>query len=410
MKANENSFNTSETFITPFTPFKKPKNESSLLLNLSTSETFIKTNSMSRSNSYRNTSALNSELFKRRRSSSPLLSSLLETQKQSINRLCYFSELKLINRSSTAHIYSAFLERKKVAIKAFARPLERPAQIDQFLSEQKLLGSFRCPYVLRHHFAFLEKGFPRVVTEFCSLGTLRTLFGLNGSFLSLAALVLARKVATGLSYLHNKNVIHGDLCPENIFLSAKLTPKIGDFGLAQFPTRSSSGEGWFLPVGHKKYLPPERESKRTKASDVFSLGLVFLELFAAVELPESGKEYKALRADFIVSEQLVADKQTRELVNKMLRCKVEDRCTIKEVKEKLNKMYLAEMGKRKLKKLDKEELKIVKPEDIQELSLSENFITSLFDEKKKFKLSKTKDENKECLNPLNLNNILDDSL
>jgi serine/threonine protein kinase len=41
------------------------------------------------------------------------------------------------------------------------------------------------------------------------------------------------KICEGVKYLHDKNISHNDLKPENIFYSLEGNPKIGDFGCAR---------------------------------------------------------------------------------------------------------------------------------------------------------------------------------
>jgi hypothetical protein len=86
------------------------------------------------------------------------------------------------------------------------------------------------------------------------------------------------QIVKGLKYIHKNNIIHGDLSPGNIFLSNGIV-KIGDFGLAKqtnhdnpLTTRS---------YGNRMYLAPERSKYHicSKKSDIYSLGLIFLELF-----------------------------------------------------------------------------------------------------------------------------------
>jgi len=121
-----------------------------------------------------------------------------------------------------------------------------------------------------------------------------------------------RQISKGLAHVHSKHIVHRDLKPANIFHSIEGDFfKIGDFGLSKMlktangglafesesfscrenivvPLKSSidGSGGWEDPltmgVGTSSYAAPEQlESERYGAeADVFSLGLILLELFS----------------------------------------------------------------------------------------------------------------------------------
>lgn len=100
-----------------------------------------------------------------------------------------------------------------------------------------------------------------------------------------------------LYYIHQKNIIHADISPSNIILKDDFTPMIFDFGISQNIDNEDS-----FTLKHEKskafnplYSPPEllleNNKKPTIYSDIFSLAVVFYEIFEEVPLfKESSNE------------------------------------------------------------------------------------------------------------------------
>jgi serine/threonine protein kinase len=44
---------------------------------------------------------------------------------------------------------------------------------------------------------------------------------------------IIKGICSGLKYLHERDIIHRDLNPDNILIDATMTPKIADFGLSR---------------------------------------------------------------------------------------------------------------------------------------------------------------------------------
>lgn len=89
--------------------------------------------------------------------------------------------------------------------------------------------------------------------------------------------VLARAV----QHAHEAGILHRDLKPDNIFLTADGTPKIGDFGLARH-THQQDLTASGVVVGTPNYMAPEQAVGRTAdigpATDVYALGTILYEL------------------------------------------------------------------------------------------------------------------------------------
>ncbi|XP_049518866.1 membrane-associated tyrosine- and threonine-specific cdc2-inhibitory kinase [Dermacentor silvarum] len=98
----------------------------------------------------------------------------------------------------------------------------------------------------------------------------------------------------GVKHLHDHDLAHMDIKPENIFISKDGYYKLGDFGLVLDLKRDDPSD----PLdGDPCYLAPElMEGHFTKAADIFSLGITVLELACDLELPSRGDNWHALRS------------------------------------------------------------------------------------------------------------------
>ncbi|KZP18173.1 kinase-like protein [Athelia psychrophila] len=93
----------------------------------------------------------------------------------------------------------------------------------------------------------------------------------------------AKEIARGLDLLHGNNVIHGDLKPENILVSDAGRAQIADFGVSVIPEYQGfttfSGKNVRHSAPELILLAASAPVKPTKPSDIYSLGILFLQLF-----------------------------------------------------------------------------------------------------------------------------------
>lgn len=104
-----------------------------------------------------------------------------------------------------------------------------------------------------------------------------------------ARLKIAMGAAKGLEYLHEyamPKIYHGDVKPANILLDAEMESHVSDFGLSLWNRDESKNASSYLMAsrmgGTFGYLDPEFVSSGqvTFASDVYSFGIVLLELMS----------------------------------------------------------------------------------------------------------------------------------
>jgi len=128
-----------------------------------------------------------------------------------------------------------------------------------------------------------------LVMEYMERGPVMETKGQTGfaSFPERVALDYFRQTCAGLDYLHYNNVVHGDLKPENLLVTAAGQLKIGDFGSARMMGDSSASS---KVSGTPAFQPPEVVSGGNEdpvAADVWALG-VCLYCFVFGRLPFTG--------------------------------------------------------------------------------------------------------------------------
>jgi serine/threonine protein kinase len=104
-----------------------------------------------------------------------------------------------------------------------------------------------------------------------------------------AALPIIRGVAEGLAYAHRKGIVHSDLKPGNVFITADGTPKILDFGIARATINSPSDDDDAFDAGAlgaytEAYATDEMVNGGDPhpADDMYALGLIAYELLTGV--------------------------------------------------------------------------------------------------------------------------------
>jgi len=127
-----------------------------------------------------------------------------------------------------------------------------------------------------------EDATPSIVIEFCELGSLNDYLFTHREADSRK---LIKDIATGLAYLHLKDVVHGSLHPNNVLIDSSGAARLCDFGRSSFILDAMAS-----PV-FPRYMPgellkpssyPEKSEvsssipRPTKASDVYAYSMITL--------------------------------------------------------------------------------------------------------------------------------------
>ncbi|KAL6747847.1 hypothetical protein V8C86DRAFT_2896405 [Haematococcus lacustris] len=154
-------------------------------------------------------------------------------------------------------------------------------------------------------------------------------------------------VAAGMLYLHERNIIHGDLKPENIMLRTDASAQIGvvakitDFGLSTTLAPHMTHVSNFKS-GTPYYCAPEVTAlgRTTKASDAYSMGVLMWEAYCCTPpWIKVGNEY--LANSRFPSFPPHAPRPLVQLVNRCLSAQVRQRPTFDTILAQLQAMLYA---------------------------------------------------------------------
>ncbi|XP_058501903.1 interleukin-1 receptor-associated kinase 4 [Solea solea] len=104
--------------------------------------------------------------------------------------------------------------------------------------------------------------------------------------------LIAEGTSRGLEYLHRNHHVHRDVKSANILLDEKFVAKISDFGLTRASAkRTSTTMMTERVVGTRAYMAPEAlRGEITPKSDVFSFGVVLLEILSGLPPASENRE------------------------------------------------------------------------------------------------------------------------
>ncbi|KAK7287056.1 hypothetical protein RIF29_00048 [Crotalaria pallida] len=212
-----------------------------------------------------------------------------------------FSSLNKVGRGGYGNVYKGILSHETfVAVKRAAEGSLQGQK--EFLTEIELLSRLHHRNLVKLIGYCNEAGEQMLVYEFMPNGTLWDWISAGKKKESLSfgmRLQIAKGAAKGILYLHteaNPPIFHRDIKASNILLDSNFIAKVADFGLSRLaPYLDDEG---VLPKyvstvvkGTPGYLDPEYllTHKLTDKSDVYSLGIVYLELLTGMQPISHGK-------------------------------------------------------------------------------------------------------------------------
>jgi serine/threonine protein kinase len=167
----------------------------------------------------------------------------------------------------------------------------QPGAFSRFEREARIVEPLEHPNIarLRGHFPAFRTEF--IVMEFCEGATLGELLVGYGPFPESETRRILGQLATALTFVHERGVVHRDLKPGNVMLTPKGRVKLMDFGLAkeqrQISDDTATQDGSVL--GTPLYMAPEQIAGDDSGPliDVYAFACVAFELLSGKKLFEA---------------------------------------------------------------------------------------------------------------------------
>lgn len=223
---------------------------------------------------------------------------------------CRYKIGKVIGHGGTGIVYSAFdmIQNIEVAIKElfpsscctrernqkYIYPYSNNAKMqyqrfkDSFIREAKLMSDLsKCPNLPVLYDLFEENNTWYCAMELLNGITLKQYLGSSGApLLESDVFYIATKILRTLSYMHQQNVIHRDICSDNIFLTGSNKVLLIDLSSAVTYNDKES----LLVMVRKGYAPPEQyqvDGLLGPWTDIYALGAVMYEALTGKRVTES---------------------------------------------------------------------------------------------------------------------------
>jgi serine/threonine protein kinase len=183
-----------------------------------------------------------------------------------------------------------------VGVKILREPLTGdPDFLARFQQEARAAANLAHPNIVTVHDFGRDGGRNYIVMEFIEGQDLKTLIKEGGPFRIERALELTIQICAGIGYAHRAGLVHCDVKPQNMLVTADGRLKVTDFGIARALASLQPGETTDVVWGSPQYYSPEQAAGEapTPASDVYSIGVVRYEMLAG-RLPFVASTQQAL--------------------------------------------------------------------------------------------------------------------
>ena len=202
-----------------------------------------------------------------------------------MDRIGKYNILERIGKGGMGIVYRALdtMLHREVALKTHTVGPDPDAQsVERFFREARVVASFKHRNIVTL-FDLGRDGDEVFIAMELLEGEDLTGVLTGGRHLALEEkLYIVESISRGLAHAHDRNIVHRDIKPRNVFLTNEGDVKLLDFGLAHIAHSTLTEVGQI--IGTPFYMSPEQVlgEKADPCSDIFSLGSLFYELLTGV--------------------------------------------------------------------------------------------------------------------------------
>ena len=200
---------------------------------------------------------------------------------------------------ATVYLAHDLKHEREVAIKVLHPDLGAALGGERFLAEIKTTAKLQHPHILPLLDSGEADGLLYYVMPYVRGETLRARLQRDGALPPAVARTLLRELAEALAHAHDQGIVHRDVKPENILLSAGHV-LVADFGIAKATRSSGALTGTGISLGTPAYMAPEQaagDPQTDHRADLYAWGIVAFELLAG-RVPFVGTPQQVMAAHF----------------------------------------------------------------------------------------------------------------
>jgi beta-lactam-binding protein with PASTA domain len=179
---------------------------------------------------------------------------------------------------------------REVALKVMHADLVRDADfVGRFIGEAKSVAKLSHPNIVGVYDQGADGQFLYLVMEYVPGRTLRALLRERGWLPWQEALSILDPVLAGLAAAHRAGIVHRDVKPENVLITADGRVKVVDFGLARASAAVGNTRAGMI-IGSVSYIAPEQVTgaPTDARTDVYAAAIMLFEMLTG-RVPFSGE-------------------------------------------------------------------------------------------------------------------------